>query len=155
MEFGSVKMEESEAARALAGMQGAKVRLAGRAHWSFARHAVVGLVLGALVGGAILPPGWWILVEAACFLVMAAVVMRDRARDGFFVNGYRAGPTRWIAVALALFVLGALLGAVRAAHTPGWEWGAPALGVTTAIVATLASMMWERVYRRELAGERE
>lgn len=145
-------MNEEDAAHALAMMRTARNALGQRARWSFARHAAVGLLFGGLIAGYALPAPWPLAVVAASMIATLLIVAQDRRRDGFFVNGYRRGRTRWVTLALLLIALGALAGAVTLKSRFGLLWAPLAIGGATAILATLASIAWERVYRCELEG---
>jgi predicted metal-binding membrane protein len=145
-------MDEMEAARSLATMRATRGALAGRASWSLARHAAVGLLFGALIAGYALPGVWPVVVAGACMAATAMIVARDRRRDGFFVNGYRPGHTRWISLAMLAVASGALVGALVLKARYGLTWAPVAIGGAMAVVATIMSVVWERVYRRELDG---
>lgn len=145
-------MDEVEAARSLEMMQSTRELLAKRAQWSFARHAAVGLLLGGLIAGYALPGSWPVIVAATCMAATAMVVARDRRRDGFFVSGYRPGRTRWVTLALLLVALGALVSAVILKTRYGLVWAPLAIGSGMTVFATIISIVWERVYRRELDG---
>src|SRR3569623_510746 len=96
------KIEAEEAAQALAALAETRQRMAARAHWSFGRHLSVGLLLGLLAASYAFPPPVTIAASVLALAAVAVIVQRERKRDGFFVNGYRAGRTRRVAVSLAL-----------------------------------------------------
>ena len=114
------------------------------------RHVVFGLMLAALVlspglGGAI---GHSLML--AGFAMLIAVVMSDRRRMGVFINGYRRGRT----LPLTLALLGVTLGIIFAeiyAKDAGWSITARLLlaGVEL-VIATAASVIWQRIFRREM-----
>lgn len=145
-------MDEGDAARSLEMMRAARGALAQRARWSLARHVAVGLVSGGLIAGYALPGPWPVIVEAACLAATAMIIARDRQRDGFFVNGYRAGRTRWVTFAMVAVALGALVSAVILKTRYGLDWAPVAIGTAMAVLGTIGSIAWERVYRRELDG---
>jgi len=147
-------MDEVEAARSLEMMHTARGALAERARWSFARHAAVGLLLGGLIAGYALPDPWPVIVAGACMAATAIVIARDRRRDGFFVSGYRPGRTRWVTFLMLLVGLCALVGAIGMKTRYGLAWAPFVIGSGMAVFATVTSIMWERVYRRELGGAR-
>lgn len=148
-------MDDMEAARALKAMQAARGALADRAKWSLARHAAFGLVIGGLIAGYALPAPWPIVVAAICLVATAMIVWRDRQRDGFFINGYRRGRTRWVTFALLAAALGALTGAIVLKMQYGLDWAPLAIGAIVAALATIGSIGWERLYRQELNGTRD
>lgn len=147
-------MDQLEAARSLEMMRTARGALAERAKWSFVRHAAVGLLLGGLIAGYALPGSWPLIVAAACMTATAMVVARDRRRDGFSVSGYRSGRTRWVTFAMLLVGLAALVGAIVLKKHYGLTWAPIAIGSGIAVFATISSIVWERVYQRELDGAR-
>jgi hypothetical protein len=145
-------MDEDDAREALAALQTSRERLAGQARWSLARHASVGAVLGILIASYALPMLLQVGTFVLCILVLRWIIVRDRKRDGFFVNGYRPGKTRIVAIAMAVVAVSVLLLALASARLLGLWWAPLVLGALMLPVATLMSLWWERVYRRELAG---
>ncbi|UYY57737.1 hypothetical protein [Sphingomonas sp. S2-65] len=145
-------MDEMEAARSLEMMRTTRSALAERAKWSLLRHAAVGLLLGGLIAGYALPGSWPVIMASACAALTAVIVARDRRRDGFFVNGYRRGRTRWVTFAILVVSFGALVGAIVLKTRHGLTWAPLAIGSATALFATIMSMVWERIYQQELDG---
>lgn len=145
-------MDEAEAARSLEMMQATRVALAERAKWSFVRHAAVGMLLGGLIAGYALSGPWPVIVAGACMAGTAMVIARDRHRDGFFVSGYRPGRTRWVTFVMLLVAFGALVGAIVLKTRYSLTWAPVLIGSGMAVFATTISIVWERVYRRELDG---
>ena len=144
--------DAEEAERALAALADARQRIAKRAHWPLARHVAFGLLMGLLVAGYALPTAGQIATVILMLLGTALLVRHDRRRDGFFVNGYRAGRTRRVAL---LFLAVALLGlavAIVAKLRFGLVWVPLVAGAAIAVLGTLASLAWERAYRADLAG---
>lgn len=148
-------MNEEEAARLLDVMRVTRGALAKRAKWSLARHGVVGLLLGGLIAGFALPGPWPLIVAAACMAATAMVVARDRQRDGFFVSGYRSGRTWRVTLAMLLVGLAALIAATGLKTRYGLAWAPFAVGGGMVVFATIISIVWERVYRRELDGAQD
>lgn len=138
----------------LAQMQAARGEVARRARWSIARHAAFGVVMGGLVASYALPGGWTLVGLGACLTGTALIAAWDRRRDGFFVNGYRAGRTRLLALLLCLVALATLGLAVALRTRFGIAWAPLALGALLALLGTGASIAWERLYRGELERAR-
>lgn len=138
------------AARALADMDRVRGAFSGRARWSIARHAAVGLMLGAMIVGYALPGAWPVLVVVLSLVAMMLVIARDRRRDGFFVNGYRPGRTRWVSLTLVVMAWVALAAAIVLKGRYGMVWAPIVIGAAVIPFGTVGSMVWERVYRREL-----
>lgn len=143
-------MIEPDPQDALASVRQAQARLGKRAHWSTGRHAAFGALLGGLVGSYALPGNLPFLGLGLCLAATALVVRRDRARDGFFINGYRAGRTRLITLTVLLVTLSALGLAMFARMALDLWWPPILLGVAVAVVGTLGSRMWESAYRADL-----
>lgn len=145
-------MNQDEARAALAAMQEAKDRLAESQSCPPWRHAAFGVLMAAINGMIAVPmPGKAVIAVAAAAFGFW-LYRSDRRRSGTFVNGYRRGRT----LPMTLGLLGALLALLFAqvhAHTAG-------LSVLTKVViaglacilATWASVVWQRVYQAELRG---
>jgi hypothetical protein len=112
------------------------------------------LALGLMVGGVVAlreGPLLWTLAALPLYgvgLMMLVRVKRDRM--GMFVNGYRRGRTRWVAIgALTLFLSIMLLAAY--AEIELRIWGAYLIaGAAIAAIFTVAGPLWLRAYRRDL-----
>lgn len=146
-------MIDHDPSDALASIQSAKTRLEGRARWSFGRHAAFGALMGGLVASYALPGNLHFVGLAICLIATGLIVRRDRRRDGFFVNGYRAGRTRPVTIVILLISLVALGLAMAARYALNLWWPPILLGVALAMVGTVASQRWERAYRAELRGD--
>ena len=136
-----------EARAALAAKGQAQRDLARAADCPPWRHAIVGVVMGALVASPALamPLRFAVLV----LLAIAATIASDRRRTGMFVNGYRRGRTLVVSivmlVALAgLFMLSGRAGLACDATTP------LLLGGLAFVVAIAGSVIWQRVFVAEL-----
>ena len=144
-------IEAEEAKRALAALGETRQRMAQRAHWSLPRHMATGAVMGILVASYALPASTQLAVAAVVLAATALIVAADRKRDGFFVNGYRAGRTRRVAfVFLALAIIGLAAG-ITGKVVYGLVWAPVAAGAIVAVLGTFASLAWERAYRADLA----
>src|SRR5579859_2493670 len=98
----------SDADAALAAMRESRERLAQAVDCPPERHLVFALLLGGLVAGQAAPPLGAIAIECLLLAGVLAVIAWDRRRTGMFINGYRAGRTRYVTLALLLFALAAL-----------------------------------------------
>lgn len=117
------------------------------------RHAAFGIVMGLLIMGQGVHAPWMWLLYAAGAAGALVIALHDRRKYGVFVNGYRRGRTRIVAlgmVAAMLVVMGLEV----------WlrEIGQPlalrvALAALSAAGASWLSVIWNRTFRREmLAG---
>ncbi|MHA6718917.1 hypothetical protein ACX40Y_05645 [Sphingomonas sp. RS6] len=140
---------DTEARDALAAMNATRAQLARAAHCPPARHAAFALLMAAVVLSPVAMP--YQLVALAPVLVGIVLVVRwDRRRLGMFVNGYRRGRTRRVIAAILpgfLLLYGASVYAV-AAH--GLLWPSVALAVLAFALGYFGSLMWQRVFVREL-----
>lgn len=128
----------------------ARARMAQRVACPPYKHAVFGALFGSIVAAQAGPPQVVFGVEAAVVAVAIAMFVLIRRRMGVFVNGYRKGRTRPVAIGLVIFYATALgaAGWFKAAHNLAWP--ALVLGVIMFGVGAWASMVWQRIYQREL-----
>jgi hypothetical protein len=143
--------ETKQSARAaLAAANQARQHLADQARWSWPRHALVGVQIGVLVSGpAFGIPG---ILAALGFVVITTplIIWQDRQRDGFFINGYKAGPTRRIAVLIAGSGILLLVAGIALRDWLGWSAAPLVCGGIALLTGTLGSRWWEHVYRQDL-----
>lgn len=146
-------MNNLDAAAALASMEQTEARLADRAHWSFRRHAMFGLVEGLLIAGLAQPMAIGGSMAAGAMALLVACIMGDRRRDGMFVSGLQGRSTRPLMIALFLFLAAALVAALSIRNGKTVEPLGFALGGLVMVVCTWASLKWEKLYRAELTPE--
>jgi hypothetical protein len=144
-------MNRNEAAAALAEVNRTENKLAERAHWPFHRHAMFGLLEGLIVAGIAQPPAMMAAMVAVAMALVVVCVTDDRRRHGMFVSGFQGGSTRWVTLAVLLFLLpmmaaSALLRDGESVQPLGYALGAIAFAVCTA-----GSLVWQKVYRGVLA----
>jgi len=142
--------EADDAQRALAALGETRRRMANRAHWPLRRHIAFGVLIGAMVASYALPLPLQMLVVAGALVATGLLVAADRRRDGFFVNGYRAGRTRRVALLYLSVALAGLVAAIVAKEGYGLVWMPLAVGAVLAVIGTLSSLAWERAYRADL-----
>ena len=144
-------MDSNEAAAALAGVSGAQHRLADQIGdcppW---RHAAFGFVMALLVGGASLPPLLQSTTVVVGMALVALIVRYDRRRYGVFINGYRRGKTRIVAFGILAVVLGLYAVSVVRGLDHHDHIAPLLLGAVAMVVAILGSMLWQRVFVREM-----
>lgn len=141
---------EDDAARMLAEVAAAKAELARRAVAPAWYHPALGLLMGGLVAvqGAplLLVFGYYAAFGLGCWLLFAAY----RLRTGMWINGYRPGRTRLIAVGLAAVFAAVMLACVHARRELGLVWAPYAGGAVVAILVTIGGFVWEAAFRRDL-----
>jgi hypothetical protein len=139
---------------ALAALAETRGRIAERAHWSLQRHLAVGLLVGMIVASYALPPLGTLVAGAIALVGTLLLVRADRRRDGFFVNGYRPGRTRLVALLFVAVAMVGLVAAVVGKQVYGLIWVPLVAGAVVAALGTFASLQWERVYRADLVERR-
>ena len=143
-------MDRNEAMSALGAIDGAQAALARAADCPPWRHAAFGAVMGTVIGsGGVEPPQSFALLGAA-FVGIAAIVVSDRRRMGMFINGYRKGATRpltFVMLGVMLVIVFAEIHAKEAGLAMATRVG---LALIAAAIATAMSVMWQRIFRREM-----
>ena len=143
-------MDSNDAAAALAHVEQAENRLAERARWPFHRHAMFGLAEGLVVAGVAQPTAQAGAMIVVALALTAACVAGDRRRDGMFVSGWQAGPTRPLTILVTLFVLAMAVASVITRNEAEAQPLGYLLGAATMAICTAASIRWEKVYRANL-----
>lgn len=144
---------QADAAAALAAMRESRERLARAVDCPPERHLVFAALLGSLVACQAAPPPVTIGIELLLLIGVALVMAWDRRRTGMFINGYRAGRTLYVTLAILLFALSTLVLTLWLKEARGLVWAPLAGGLVVAMVAYPASTIWQRIYLRELRRE--
>lgn len=145
-----MQVDSREAAAALASARETRQRFERTLTCGPGYSAAFGVLMGWLVGIQGLPVGWKLLAYVPFVIALVIMVRYQRRTTGRFVNGYRAGRTRWVAIGGAavvgvMVVLAAWLSLIR-----GIVWAAPALGVVAAILGFFVNQLWMRAYRADV-----
>ena len=145
-------MESWDARSALEAKQYAEAQMARAATCPPWRHALFGLMMGGLVA----TPAFEMPIRVSILVILLAmipiIIASDRKRMGMFINGYRRGKTRIVAIGilaveLSLYAVSVVRGLDHNDHlTP------LLLGVVGLAVGTLGSMLWQRVFVREMSA---
>lgn len=143
---------EQEAHLALAAKVEAEQRIARLATCPPWRHAAFGGVMAALVVAQAVPLPLRFGLFALTFVAILLIVRSDRRRLGVFINGYRRGRTRLVTfpllvIATALYAASVYWGVAR--DRPAVS---VALGIVTFAVCYAGSVLWQRVFVRELGA---
>ena len=148
------ELDDRAAAEAqLATLQAQRTALAERATTPWWYDALLGLLLFGFVASYSLDNTWVTLAAVAVFLLcLRGMVVLYRRLTGFWVDGFRRGPTRraiavWIVGSLA--VLGA--GFLAEDHRRG---SMVIAGAVLAVGLVLVNRWWGRLYAAELRGSR-
>jgi hypothetical protein len=145
-------MQSSEALTALDAKRQAEEQMARAAHCPPWRHAVFGLLMGALVASPAFADVARYAILAAIFCCIPVIIRSDRKRTGMFINGYRRGKTRLVvfavlAVELTLYAYSAYRGMELHDHVVPL-----ALGVAGVAIGIAGSLLWQRVFVREMTA---
>ena len=114
------------------------------------RHAAFAALETALVASPLASDKGQFGIFAMILVGIAGIVWWDRRRLGVFINGYRRGRTRLVVLplvltALALFTLSSVAARI---------WGVPMVSIVAALVTFpvcyFGSVVWQRVFLREL-----
>ncbi|WP_155263160.1 hypothetical protein [Sphingomonas segetis] len=145
-------MDHSEALSALSAKRDAEAQMARAATCPPWRHAAFGLLMGGLVAS----PAFGLAARTGILVLILAcipvIIHFDRKRMGMFINGYRRGKTRVVAIGiliveLALYVVSVVRGLGMGDHTTPLL-----LGVAGMLIGTIGSMLWQRVFVREMGA---
>lgn len=143
-------MQTLEAQSALDAKRQAEAQIARAANCPFWRHAVFGVMMGGFVASPALDfPERMALIVIILFTI-PLIIHSDRKRMGMFINGYRRGKTRLVTFPILFIELGLyMVGLFRNDH--GQDPLTPVLlGVAALVVGILGSLLWQRVFVREM-----
>ncbi|MXO58240.1 hypothetical protein GRI89_01605 [Altererythrobacter salegens] len=116
------------------------------------RHAAFGGIIGLLVTGV----GFPIQIQTATLCVaMGGLVLvgkSDRRRYGMFVNGYRKGATRPFTFALLVAMLALIVAQIWLRENDAAAGTHFAVGLAAFLIGTGCSVIWNRIFRREMEG---
>ena len=145
-------MTDTESARnALEETRRLRAEVADKAACPPIMHAAFGLLMGALVASQALPVPSAMAVLAICMAGVAWMVQWQRKRMGFFVNGYRRGRTRRVALGLLAFCEAVLVVSLWLKYGRHIGWAPLAGGALVFPVAILGSYVWQAAYRADLS----
>ena len=145
-------MDHSEALSALDAKRQAEAQMAKAATCPPWRHALFGFLMGALVASPAFdfPIRMLILILILCSIPV--IVQSDRKRMGMFINGYRRGRTRIVAIGilaveLSLYLVSVIRGLDHHDHvTP------LLLSIAGVLIGIAGSMLWQRVFVQEMGA---
>lgn len=145
-------MQTTDALAALEAKRAAEAQLARACNCPPWRHGLFGLLMGALVVSPAFEQTIRFAMLAAILCCIPLIIHSDRKRMGMFINGYRRGKTRVVAlgvlaVELSIYMLSTYYGMVL--HNVVVPL---ALGISGLVIGILGSMLWQRVFVRELTA---
>lgn len=147
-----MSMERIDAASALDAKRQAEMQMARAATCPPWRHALFGLMMGALIASFAFE---FVIRTAILVLVLAAIpiiIRSDRKRMGMFINGYRRGKTRWVAFGILLFWLPIYAMSVHYGLDRHDHVIPLLLGALGFAIGTVGSMIWQRVFVSEMGA---
>ena len=143
-------MSPAEARAALDSADIARARIAALGVCPPWRHAVFGVIMTMLVIAPSLGFALQIGITTLALCLVAVVVRDDRRRMGMFVNGYRRGATRPVALAIAGVTIVLLMAQIEARDHGLSIATRVGIAALEFVVATAGSVMWQRAFVREL-----
>ena len=145
---------QRSAAEALESVRQGRARLAAESSLPWWRHWLIGLLFGVLVGAQGYPLPIPTFGSAAVVIAIAIIARSDRRRHGFFINGFRRGPTLPLSIAFMVVALAAVFGAVYCGHDLHRPELGAVIGLLMVPVGWLYSVAWRRAFERELRSDR-
>jgi FlaA1/EpsC-like NDP-sugar epimerase len=149
----SNEVSERAAAEAeLAALRSQRAALAERATQPWWYDALLGLLLFGFIASYSVHDNWVTLAAVAVFLLcLRGMMTLYRRLTGFWVDGFRRGPTRRAIVVWVVVVL-AVLGTGFAAEER-WRGAMVVAGAVLGVAVVLVSRWWTRIYVAELRGQ--
>lgn len=143
---------EDEARAALAAKGDAERQLAAAANCPPWRHAAFAAIMAVIVTSPAVPLPARLLLIVGTLLAMAVIVRSDRKRMGMFVNGYRRGKTLFVSFAMLAIDLSLYAYNVWTSEEGGSTGIILAVGTLAFVVSAIGSIIWQRVFARELGA---
>lgn len=134
---------------ALAAIRAARAAVPGDMKYPFTYDLAYGVVCGLLVAGQGLPQPWSFLVLVVSLVGLALMVQAWRRRFGWWVNGYSPKRARWVAIGLAVILIG-LMGVSIWGRAADLWWIALATGPAGFVASILGGRLWMQVWKAEL-----
>ena len=142
---------DPDPARMLAEVEAARAELARRAVAPLWYHPALGLLTGGLVAVQGTQLSFVGAYYAAFSIGLVMLVAAYRKRTGLWINGYRPGRTRVVAIGLAVTVALIMVGVLWLQRTAGIAWAPLLGGGIAAVIVTIGGFVWEAAFRRDLA----
>lgn len=141
---------DEDALRMLAEVKAANADMAERAKAPTWYHRALGLLMGGLVAVQGQPIPAMVAYYAVFLGGLALLVRAYKRHTGLWVNGYRAGRTRWVAVGLAVMTVLAQLISVWLVRERGLTLAPFVFGGLVAVVVTIGGYVWQAAFRADL-----
>jgi hypothetical protein len=144
-------MDSSEALVALEQVQATRREVAQKAQCPPYWHVAFGLLMATMVGGQVFSPLYSVAILVLCLGAAVLMARAARRRLGFFVNGYRRGRTRPVALALLAYVEILHFGALWLKLGQHILWAPLAAAALVLPGAIYGSYVWQRAYIAEMS----
>jgi hypothetical protein len=145
-------MDQSEALSALEAKNAAEAQLARACNCPLWRHAVFGVMMGALIASGAFDTAIRTAILVLILACIPLIIRSDRKRMGMFINGYRRGKTRWVAFGILAIWLALYGVSVHYALDRGNHAVPLVLGLAGFAIGTAGSVLWQRVFVREMGA---
>lgn len=144
-------IDQQEAAAALAAMREVKGRMAKGPRWGWRYHLLFGSVMSTLLLIQALPLPLRSLGLALCLVGIILIKKWGRDASGRFINGFRRGRTRLVALGLLAIFLPAYLWCSWLSFTHRVPLAPIYGGLILFPVAVFADWLWVKAYDADLA----
>ncbi|HEX3422379.1 MAG TPA: hypothetical protein VHS33_03115 [Sphingomicrobium sp.] len=145
-------MDHSEALSALDAKRDAQMQMARAATCPPWRHGLFGLLMGGLVAS----PAFDFPIRMGILILILfsipLIVSSDRKRMGMFINGYRRGKTRIVAVGILAVEMSLYAISVWRAFDDHDHVTPLVLGIAGVLIGVVGSLLWQRVFVREMGA---
>lgn len=145
-------MDHSEALSALDAKRQAEVQMARAASCPPWRHGIFGLLMGGLVASPAFDFPIRMLILILILFSIPLIVHSDRKRMGMFINGYRRGKTRIVAIGILAVELSLYAFSVIRAFDHHDHVTTLLLGIAGVLIGIVGSMLWQRVFVQEMGA---
>jgi hypothetical protein len=146
-------ISRDDAARMLAEVQAANTELAKRAVAPVWYHPALGLLSGGMVLALNASTAWAVVYSGVFVVGIGLLVLAYRRKTGLWINGYRKGRTRWVAIGLAAAFPAIGVASVWLQRERGLDWSPWAGAGAVFVLTTIAGFAWEAAFRRDLRDE--
>jgi hypothetical protein len=145
-------METLEAVSALDAKRAAEAQMARAVTCPRWRHAVFGLLFGGLIASVAFNTVGQYAILAVILCCIPLIIRSDRKRMGMFINGYRRGKTRVVALGILAVELSLYGVAVHRALDRGDHTTPLALALAGVLIGIAGSYLWQHVFVREMSA---
>jgi len=145
-------METLEAVSALDAKRAAEAQMARAVTCPPWRHAVFGLLFGGLIASVAFNTVGQYAILAVILCCIPLIIRSDRKRMGMFINGYRRGKTRVVALGILAVELSLYGVAVHRALDRGDHTTPLALALAGVVIGIAGSYLWQHVFVREMSA---